>query len=198
MTNALNIFMKFRAFFEAINTKYLTTTDIYDFYFLTTALSYDQIHSEDLSVAEFYLNDICQLYLQSFKQLLIDQIEKYYKRNRVDADFSYYSLKTANFEKIKELINKTFRSDMVRRNDVWNLIAANLLNLSKAGSIKIKCFYMDRLNNCVHNTGDLVLDKFPNGYKLMNAFDIVHNSKTPKEFARFVSPEIRKLMKIWR
>ena len=189
--------MTFKEFFEAFTEKYLTSTDIYDFYFLTTALSYDQINLEDLSVAEFYLNEIYQVYLQSFKKLLIDQIEKYYKRNRIDADFNYSLLKSANFETIKNLMNKTFRSDMVRRNDVWNLIAENLLNLSKAGSIKTKCFYMDRLNNCVHNTGDLVLDKFPNGYKLMNAFNVVHNSKNPKEFARFVSPEIRKLMKVW-
>ena len=190
--------MTFKEFFEAFTEKYLTSTDIYDFYFLTTALSYDQINLEDLSVAEFYLNEIYKVYLQSFKQLLIDQIEKYYKKNRIDADFNYSLLKSANFETIKSLMNKTFRSDMVRRNDVWNLIAENLLSLSKAGSIKTKCFYIDRLNNCVHNTGDLVLDKFPNGYKLMNAFDVVHNSKTPKEFARFVSPEIRRLMKVWR
>jgi hypothetical protein len=95
------------------------------------------------------------------------------------------------------MMARTFRSDMQRRNDVWDQIADHLYNLANTGIINKICFYIDRINNSVHNTKTLVLDKLPNGMGLMQAFDNCHKARNPKQFAQFVSPEVRRLVRHW-
>jgi len=191
---------------EGLGQGTLTPTDIYNFYWICTALSYEQIEDEKVQLAHFYLKEIQDLYVSVFTELLTKQIEKYVSRGRIDMQqgqpaFDVKQIRAAPLQQrpalIKQMMAKTFRSDMKRRNEVWDQIADHLYNLANTGLINKICFYIDRINNSVHNTSTLVLDKLPNGMGLMQAFDNCHKSRNPKEFARFVSPEIRKLVNHW-
>lgn len=184
----------------------LTATDVYDFYWICTALSYEQIEDEQLRIAHFYLKEIQNLYVAVFTELLTKQIEKYVQRGRIDMAqgqpaFDVKQIRAAPFQQrpalIKHMMAKTFRSDMQRRNDVWDQIADHLANLATTGVITKICYYIDRINNSVHNTKTLVLDKLPNGMALMQAFDMCHKAKNPKQFVQFVSPEVRQLVRHW-
>jgi hypothetical protein len=183
------------------NRNSLTPTDIYDFYYLCAGISSEQINLRDHFLAEFYLREIRETYLNVFTELLTRQIEKYVGRGRFDKSFDVRQLRAApleqKFELIKDMMKRTYRSDMVRRNDVWIDIALHLQNLSKHEDAKNICYYIDRINNSVHNTAELVLDKLPNARGLLQAFDTAHNSRNPGEFRRFVSPEVRKLVPVW-
>ena len=184
----------------------LTATDVYDFYWLCTAISYEQIQDEELRLVHFYLKEIQDLYVVVFTDLLTKQIEKYAERGRIDMvqgqpAFDVKQIQAAPFQQrpalIQHMMAKTFRSDMQRRNDVWNQIADHLYNLANTGVINKICFYIDRINNSVHNTKTLILDKLPNGPQLLQAFDIVHRARTPKQYAQYVSPEVRRLVRHW-
>jgi hypothetical protein len=196
---------------EGITGNVLTPTDLYDFYWLCSGFSYGQFNgamedSKDEQVARFYLQEIQNLYIKVFTELLAAQIEKYVKRGRIDMAqgkpaFDIMQLRNAPFHKkpslIKYMMAQTFRSDMSRRNDRWDMIADYLVGLASTGSTSKICYFIDRINNSVHNTQTLVLDKLPNAAQLMVALDAVHHSGTPKEFASKVSPEVRRLMKNW-
>ena len=189
----------------------LTPTDIYDLYWLCTGFSYDQFHgaredTQDEQIAKFYLQEIQNLYIKVFTELLTAQIEKYVKKGRIDTiqgqpGFDINQLRLAPYGKrpslIRSMMAQTFRSDMARRNEKWDMIADYLVGLASTGDTKKICYYIDRINNSVHNTATLVMDKLPNAKQLMVAFDAVHHARTPREFASKVSPEIRRLMKHW-
>lgn len=188
------------------NRNVLTATDVYDFYWLYSAFSYDQINIQDYNVAEFYLKELRDIYLQAFTELLTKQIEKYVSRGRIDMvqgkpAFDIATVRAAPFQQrpmmLRKMMAQTYRSDMTRRNDVWDMIAEYLQGLSHAENAKQITWYIDRINNSVHNTGTAVLDKFKGGMDLLRAFDTVHRAKVPRDYARFVSPEVRRLVKVW-
>lgn len=181
-----------RVWCEAEN---LSPTDIYDFYFLYTGLSYGQINLQDHNLADFYLREIRDNYLQSFGTILYNQLKKYVSRRRVDSSFDASRLNPRDFGALKELMQLTYRSDMRRRNEVWNSIADYVYKLSQTNNMRDICYIIDRINNAVHNTHELVLDKL--GPAFLQAYDVVHRAKTPKDYIRYVSPEVRKLMKVW-
>lgn len=169
-------------------------------------MSYEQLADEDVRLAHFYLKEIQDLYISVFTELLTKQIEKYVSSGRIDMQqgkpaFDVRQIRAASPQQrpalIKSMMAQTFRSDMQRRNEVWNQIADHLYNLANTGLINKICFYIDRINNSVHNTKTLVLDKLPNGMELLQAFDNAHKARNPREFARFVSPEIRRLVRHW-
>jgi hypothetical protein len=184
----------------------LTPTDVYDFYWICTALSYEQLADEDVRIAHFYLKELQDLYVMVFTELLTKQIEKYVQRGRIDMvqgkpAFDVIQIRQAPFHQrpalIKSMMAQTYRSDMQRRNEVWDQIADHLYNLANTGAINRICFYIDRINNSVHNTKTLVLDKLSNGPQLLQAFENCHRARNPRQFARFVSPEVRRLVRHW-
>lgn len=185
--------ISFKKFYENTIIS-LYPKDIYNFYYIFSAYSYGKIYDEDKSKAEFILNEIKDKYLIVFKQVLINQIEKYIKEKRIDIDFDKSLINSdIDFNTIHSLISKTYRSDMVRRNVNWELISEYTLNLSKTNNFEKICFYIDRINNSVHNSGELFFDKLESADSLLKAFNAVHLSTTPRDYARFVSSEVRKL-----
>jgi hypothetical protein len=195
-----------RVLTEAAGSGILSPTDIYDFYWLCTGLSFDQIADEDERLARFYLQEIQNLYIKVFTELLTAQIEKYVRKGRIDTvegkpAFDSSKLRTLpereRINQIQSMMKQTFRSDMQRRNERWELIAEYLLGLANTGVTKNICYYIDRINNAVHNTRTLVLDKLPGAERLLKALDDVHRSRIPKDYAFGVSPEVRRLMKQW-
>lgn len=173
----------------------LSPTDIYDFYFICTGLSYNQINVRDYNLAEFYLREIKDNYLRSFGQMLAEQLKKYYTRRRVDSSFDANQINPSNYLALKDLMRQTYRSDMKRRNDVWNSVADYVYKLSMVNDAREICSIVDRLNNAVHNTDELMLGKL--GQQFSSAYDNVHRSRIPQDYIKFVSPEVRRLMKVW-
>jgi hypothetical protein len=94
---------------------------------------------------------------------------------------------------INVAMKKTFRSDMKRRNVEWENVTNAVAQLARGNSVNHILTYIDRINNAIHNTGEIVLSKLPYGRQLMDAFERVHHSKLPREYAQYVSPEIRHL-----
>jgi len=166
---------------EGIQYKGFNDNLIYTFYYL---VYYWQTTHEKKSEVLFELNDIKDIYLGAFKQVIINQLIKYYDRRRLDSDsYTLNDLKTStSYATLDTYMNATYRSDMKRRNTVWNNLTSYLAELEKAGSIDLIIFYIDRINNVCHNTGTSILDKFDNYRSLISAFDECHNAKNPKQF----------------
>ena len=145
-------------------------------------------------VVQHYLSTYKNIYVSMFRVILAEQIAKYVQRNRIDTDFpKQVNLKTATPEMLHQLMNKTFRSDMSRRNDVWNMIADYTAKLNAATLPKDIFIYIDRLNNCVHNTNTSVMDKLSNYPELKRAFDNVHNIQNVSYLEKMVDKDIRSL-----
>jgi len=169
-------------------------------------LSYGLVHDNELRTAQFYLEEIQNLYVNVFTELLTKQIEKYVLRGRIDMQggqpaFDVRQIRAAPMQRrpmlIQHMMKQTFRSDMQRRNTVWDMIAEYLYELSTTGLPNKVCYYIDRINNAVHNTKTQVLDKLPNSSSLLRAFDLCHKARTPREYSRYVSPEVRQLVNNW-
>lgn len=191
---------------EGLNDRILDQFIVGNFYWIWTGLSYDQIPDEEIQIAQHYLREIQQIYVTTFTELLTKQVEKYAQRGRTDIvqgkpAFDVRQIRAAPLESrpalIKSMMAKTLRSDMQRRNDVWDQIADHLLNLATTKDINKICYHIDRINNSVHNTKTSVLDKLPTGNVILQALDTVHKAKKPTEYARFVEPEVRKLVINW-
>lgn len=178
----------------------LTTTlypkDLYNFYFLATLLGMGSITGD---YAQFITSDFLQSlkkrYLVIFKELLYNQILKYVKRGRVDSDLTMENLDSAkdSGRGLYQLIQKTFRSDMKRRNDVWNFIGEYLAALENSNTVKDIAFYIDRLNNCIHNTHELIFSKFPNAEALLSTFDEIHKARSLDAYKSKVNRDIREI-----
>ena len=159
-----------------------------------SSYSYGKIYDEDKDRAEFILNEIKEKYLIVFKRVLVDQLRKYAKQKRTDIDFNHRLISDdMSFPIIHDLIKKTYRTDMTRRNINWESLAEHCMNLNTTKVFDRICFFIDRINNSVHNTGDLFFDKLEDASDLIKAFDTVHLSETPRQYARFVGSDVRKL-----
>jgi hypothetical protein len=166
----------------------ITPQMIYNFYYIYFKF---QQNPKVSKIILDYIKEIQNIYLTQFKGLIINQIKKYIGRRRIDTDFPVdIKLDNESLEMLDKLMKKSFRSDMQRRNNVWNQLTEFLAKLDKAKDIKDILFFIDRVNNCVHNTKEITLIKFINGYELLDAFDFAHKS-TPEQLKDKVEMEIR-------
>lgn len=181
--------MRFRVYFESKETG-ITPRLIYNFYFLYT---YSQTVEMD-SVGHFLVNDfarrIKEVYLFEFKRIVFDQLMKYERRGRIDSDFMIGD----SFEKMDILMRKTYRSDMKRRNVNWEMLTGLLVSLDRAVEAYRIFFLVDRINNCIHNTGGSMMGKFINGGELTLALDRCHRLVDLREFRPFIDREYRRLV----
>lgn len=173
----------------------LSPRDIYNFYFLWTIQSY---HPELLRtdygkfIKDEYLNNFKAKYMAIFKRLLFEQIKKYVSRGRIDPDFPVDKLTPeASATELQALMQKTFRSDMKRRNDVWNMAAEFLTNLEKAKDKDI-FLWINQLNNAVHNTNTQILGKV--SHDLVHAYDMTDKAHSYKDYQQFVDKDLRQLL----
>lgn len=183
---------------EVHNVETLTPRDVYNFYYMWHTSLHDPQAIETpygKEVVSHFLGQLKAKYVRLFTRILAEQIKKYVSRGRVDADFPKgMNLDQASASELQTLMAKTFRSDMKRRNDLWNLVADYLVKLQYASSMKDTFLYINQLNNAVHHTQGRVLDKLPNYWEnLRAAFDTVAQAKSVKAFAPMVDKDIRGL-----
>jgi hypothetical protein len=194
------IFEKYLEIIKEASMPRLSETNIYDFYFLYTLSQTDNNFNSDRYKSflfEEYSKRFKAIWLNAFKIIVYDQIQKYLKRGRVDDDFPNVlkPVNQYNFENLYYLMTKTYRSDMERRNDRWVMLADYLRQLSKESmTVDDIYFTIDRINNVVHNTGEIMLSKFQNSRELLNAFENSHSMRDIKEFRPLVHRELRKLV----
>lgn len=177
-------------------TSALSHYDLYNFYYLATLLSMGLVDGEySHFIAKDYLGKLKEKYVRVFSGLVYDQIVKYVERGRVDQDLTMEVLQNAKNSprELDILMNKTFRSNMKDRNRVWNLVSKYVLELSNAISMKDICFFIDRINNCIHNTSELLFSKFSNAQILMSAFDTIHNAQSLNVYKSKVNKDIREI-----
>lgn len=174
----------------------LISRDLYNFYFLFTLLSRKEISGEfEEYIAKEYMKKFKEKYLFVFKELLYKQILKYINQNRVDSDVTIERLKANknNSSDLYEMMKHTYRSDMSRRNEVWNMIGEYLKELDDVSEINKVGFFIDRLNNCIHNTKEIILSKFDNGYQLVRTMDEIHNAPSLNSYKNNVDKDLRQL-----
>ena len=167
----------------------ISAKDIYNFYYLWYIAT-----TQPSAVATPYGKEVMKTYLQAlkdkyvrlFRRLLIKQIAKYISRGRVDPDIlskNVSELDSMSSSELQKLMAKTFRSDMTRRNERWDMVADFVTKLESASSTNDMFLYINQLNNAVHNTQTQVMDKFPNFYsELKPAFDAVDKIKSGNQW----------------
>lgn len=182
---------------EIHDVETLNPRDVYNLYYMWHTSLHDPQSIETpygKEVINHFLPQLKAKYVRIFHRILANQIRKYVSRNRVDPDFpKNMNFDNASASELQTLMAKTFRSDMQRRNDVWNLIADYLVKLTYSSSVKDMFLYINQLNNAVHNTNGKVMDKLPNWASLRQAFDTVAQAKSVKAFAGMVDKDIRGL-----
>lgn len=167
-----------------LNPKYIYYILLYDYLKQTNKMHEFVINEQSVKIKNHYLD--------SFKQLLTKQIQKYIDRDRIDKEIKNINLKNASVGKLYTLIKKTYRSDMQRRNVRWEKLAellVDLKNQKQSSNILEKC---DRINNLVHNTRTSMLDKFDNWKKVLEAFEFAFSKKSNLRTLRIkISKELR-------
>ena len=174
----------------------ITPKTLYNFYHLATLESQGRIKSEyGQGLMREYLNIYKQRYLETLAPLVSDQIKKYIGRGRVDEPVTEESLNAAANDPVAldELMRQTYRSDMRRRNDVWNNITEHLKGLEAARTPRDIIFRIDRLNNAIHNTNELLFSKFKNAGELMDAFEAINDARDERAYARNVDRDLRQI-----
>ena len=155
-----------------INERYYSDSispyDIFSFYYCE--------HISDHPVKIEFLKELKEKYVNIFRKVLQTQLNKYHRRQRIDPEFNPEHIETNDLASINQAMNQTYRSDMVRRNDNWNLLAEYVYELSKSNTPKRITFYIDRIHNTIHNTGEIMLSKLGNARELMNAFNVAHTA----------------------
>jgi hypothetical protein len=172
----------------------ITPTTLYNFYHIATLESQGRIKSDyGRELVREYLTAYRQKYLDTIGPLVADQIKKYIGRGRVDAPVTQEALDAAADDPaaLDELMRQTYRSDMRRRNDVWNNITEHLRGLAAAGTTRDIIFRIDRLNNAIHNTNELLFSKFRNAGELMDAFEAINDARDERAYGRMVDKDLR-------
>jgi len=183
---------------EIHDVETISAKDIFNFYYLWHfAVNEPKLANTSYSkeVIGYYTQQFKQKYLRLFSKLLYKQLAKYVSRGRVEPDFPTQMVTpSASPKDLAMMMKKTFRSDMKRHNDRWDLICDFTENLSNSTSAKDIFTWVNQLNNAVHNTKTNVLDKFPNYYsELVKAFDTVAKAKNMETLKGFVDKDIRDL-----
>jgi hypothetical protein len=210
--------ISFKLFFESATASVITPADVYTFYYISNLKNrlLGSEHNKD-SVVNF-LNSLKSKYLNTFGKVLKDQIIKYLKyqkagqkRIRDNAEVLKINIEefektpVTNFDKLEQYIKETTRSARhdYKPNEDWNMFAEWINKLSKkqisAGALNIQgsenvLFIIDRINNCVHNTGESIFDKVrENGSLLIRAFDEAHSARDVSFLKNKSLPEIKEL-----
>lgn len=183
---------------EVHDANTLKAKDIFNFYYLWHAAVNDPASVNTpfgKEVLNYYLGQFKTKYVNLFSKLMAKQIQKYAERKRHDPDFQMpQNLEGQSPDALLALIKKTFRTDMQRRNDKWEMVGEFVVNLAKASRPKDIFVWINQLNNAVHNTQAKVMDKFPNYYTELNgAFDVLAKSKNIEMLKNFVDKDIRDL-----
>ena len=157
----------------------LKPEDIYNFYYLNYLLTdpneRSNLSSDVVNSSRFEINLLKKKYLDSFLPIVRAQLQKYLERGRVDSQsFKEKDLQTANYENLDQMMRMTYRSDMKRRNTNWENLTTNLSGLQHTSELKQVMFFIDRINNTIHNTQEAMLVKFPNGQELIQALGDAH------------------------
>lgn len=171
---------------------FLSPRTIYNFYFLYTFLQTRGTDQYSGFLVNEFAQNIKKTYLRVFEKLLKSQLEKYDSRRRVDADFKI--IDNLSLTQIFELMKKTFRSDMKRRNDRWIDLAKWVVELENVSDTKSIFHVVDRINNTTHNTHELILSKFENARELMTTFNTCHEMPSLEGFRPFIAKEYAKLL----
>ncbi len=219
----------------------ITPDIICSFYYINTGLQNDQIPEENLQKAVFIIQEIGELYVTVFTQVFIEQLEKYYGTGayvgryakqggvpRVDLvggkpEIPIEVIKKATPHEKPKLIARamttTYRSDMKRRNDLWNDASEFYMQLAQTIENAIGAskgigeqglihygkhigFLIDRLNNAVHHTGGSMMEKLPGitnkGLRaIIDAMNTTHKSDIPSDYRHCVDPEARDIYTHW-
>ena len=184
--------------FEIQSSTIISPKDVYNFYYLShiSATAPKYLNTQyGKNVQNYYLSKIKQKYLSLFKDIVKNQLVKYYKKGRVDSDFDGSKLNTdLSTDEMDMLMNKTYRSDMTRRNTVWNDVTEYLNKLDNANSPKDIYVYINWFNNSVHNTdGKIITDsgKVFNYAELERAFVTVDSIKSSNHW-EFIKSKVDK------
>lgn len=175
--------------------KNIYPVDIYDFYYITYLIQSGSLNSESAYnkfIIEEKISEIKDKYISSFENLILNQLNKYLSRGRVDEDFPSKLQNGISLSEMMNLMKKTFRSDMIRRNERWEMITEYTLKLTNANEKNEIIKIIDRLNNLLHNAETQVIEKLPNGNALINALDFSHKS-TVNQLRNKVSKDVKEL-----
>ena len=177
-------------------------TDVFTFYYIAYLLQTKGKEVGFRGFAQFTreLEAITRKYLDTFADVIENQLVKYTQRGRLDKDsegnplfdldqIARQRMPTRTSE-LARAMNTTYRSDMRRRNDVWNALAGHVENLAKTKKQESLIYYIDRINNQVHNVPETVLNKLENGRELATAFDRAHQAEDPNNYINDVKPSI--------
>jgi len=210
--------INFKLFFETTSAGLISPADIFSFYYIYTLKNRLLGSEHNRNTVVSFLNDLQSKYLNTFGLVLKGQILKYLryqssgqKRIKDNSELLQIDIEEfkrtipVNFDRLETYIKNTTRSQRhnFKENEDWNAFAEWLNKLSKktisAGSINIEgqdnvLFIMDRINNCVHNTGESIFDKVKeNGHALIMAFDQAHQIRDPIILKNKSVPEIKEL-----
>lgn len=181
----MNTFIKLKDLLNEGTESGLKASDIYNFYYLwyiSGTIPQAVSTNYGREVVRNYLYNLRKKYVSLFKNILANQIEKYISLGRIDPTFPkniINSLKNMSSGDLQKLMAKTFRTDLHRRNDVWNMVADFVNKLENSNSINDIFLYINQLNNSVHNTGTKIMNKFSNfDTELKPAFDMVDRIKS--------------------
>lgn len=182
---------------DAYSKSMLYPSDLYNFYFIATLHGQGRL-SDDYAkfVSSNFINRLKEKYVKLFSELIFNQIKKYISRGRVDPEVTMDRLEssTSNLKELEDMMAHTYRSDMKRRNTVWDLVASYTCKLSQSSSIKDSIFFIDRINNCVHNTQELMFSKFSNYSRLLQAFDSIHRATSLDHYKSKVDKDFRQIL----
>jgi len=188
---------------EIHDTGTIYPRDIYNLYYLEFVSSrYPEVVRTPYGqeIQSYYLGQLKEKYLKLFKYLLSKQIAKYVSRKRIDPDFDVSMLQNPSTSDLKTMMAKTFRSDMKRRNDVWNAVADYTHGLEHSTSPSQIFVNINGLNNAIHNTGGkIMLDpmKISNYSELHRAFETADKVKSSAQWELLkglVDKDIRDLL----
>jgi hypothetical protein len=185
--------MKFNKLINLLESQapYFNERKIYDFYTLSYLWQTTKDNRKEIS---FELSELKDYYLIAFKPLIINQLYKYWTRERLDIG-SYNEgdlTEDKSFAILKTYMESTYRSDMKRRNVVWNKLVEHLSKLEVTNNSNDIVYLIDRINNVVHNTGTSILDKFENYSVVLKAFKDCHE-KNPDDYRNMTSKQIKYL-----
>jgi len=154
---------------------------IYNVYYaLYLSQMYSDIDIEDTA------QELKQYYLKTFRVIVINQLKKYSKRQRVSGSFKEKDIESNDFGVLNDLMKNTFRSDMTRLNKRWIELTSLLADLNTKRKSDDILLTLDRINNTIHNTGEKMFTKFSNPRELLQAFERAHMLE-PKELKRYVT-----------
>lgn len=157
----------------------LQPEDIYNFYYMNFVLTDHNekanLDEDQINSIRFEINEIKKKYLNAFLPVVRNQLKKYLSRGRTDAQaYKESDLKTAIYSNLDQMMRRTYRSDMKRRNINWENLTTNLADLQGTSEIKRIMFHIDRINNAIHNAQESMLVKFDNGAELQQALADSH------------------------